>query len=125
MKERRQLSHTVGLWCGRILFCTVCFAGPYFLMRWNLESQIVLLPLVVPLCGFLSGIIVTLLRKCIDWWYCFALALGWLMSLIAAYPVEYMGESLLTRVSNCILPCALFAITSMACNGILQRKQMI
>mgnify|MGYP001839005774 len=123
MRGKNQATKKVLLWCCRLLFCATCFVVTYFLIRKDSESQLPLALLFMPLVGFLAGILITLIRKRPDWWFCVALILGWLILQVAVHSFTELYALLPAAIANCLLPCALFALTSLACNGILQKKQ--
>ena len=54
----------------------LCFAGTYVLLQWDADASLALVAFIMPLFGFLAGILVALLRKKLDWWYCVGMGFG-------------------------------------------------
>ena len=75
--EKQTRSHR--LWIGRAFMLALCFAGTYVLLQWDADASLALVAFIMPLFGFLAGILVALLRKKLDWWYCVAMGLGFLL----------------------------------------------
>lgn len=54
--EKQTRSHR--LWIGRAFMLALCFAGTYVLLQWDADASLALVAFIMPLFGFLAGILV-------------------------------------------------------------------
>ena len=118
MKETKQAKNRLR-WIGRAFLLAICFAGTYVLLQWDVDAPLALVIFIMPLFGFLAGILVALLRKKLDWWYCAAMGLGFLLAFVVAFP-QNAWSLLPANALNCLWPCGWFALTGAACSAILR-----
>ena len=118
MKETKQAKNRL-LWIGRAFLLALGFAGTYVLLQWDVDASLALVAFIMPFFGFLAGILVALLRKKLDWWYCAAMGLGFLLAFAVAFP-QNAWSLLPANALNGIWPCGWFALTGTACSAILR-----